>query len=253
MLIGTAQWSEGNLTRVAVVSPLPSDPRRLVDLNQVERVRLAKMGEGRAEALAEVLVPSDLRRILESGSRSINRLRQTLVYAEKWHAKSSLPDSVAPQMESVRLLPCLPKPASLRRFDGTYLDRMSVRGPGSAVRGTLVPTLALLGHHPGRPAGICIAAEDNKGAVLGAWMSVETVFEDTLILRCQGVDPQEADLSIWQDLEIPTISAGELLLMPPPAWKTIPSLAPGTRLEIVSAFETLCLKTENEALHPTVQ
>jgi hypothetical protein len=253
MLVGTAQWSEGSLVRKAVVAPLPSDPERLVDLNQVERVRLAKMGEGRAEDLAETLVPTSLRRVLEGGFRAVNRLRQALAYADKWHNKTSLPESLAPRLENVRLLSCIPRPAALRRFDGTYLDRMSIHGPGSVVHEVPAPTLALVGQYPGRPAGVCIAMEDSNSTVIGAWLSLDTALEGALSLRRQGEDPRETDVTIWQDLEIPSLLASEIFLLPPPVWKPLPTLVSGARFEVATAFETLHLRLGKDSLHPTVQ
>ncbi|NTV76339.1 MAG: hypothetical protein HGA66_19325, partial [Holophaga sp.] len=48
MRLGTACWAEGPTERRALVAQLPSDPARVVDLNRLERLRLAKLGEGRA-------------------------------------------------------------------------------------------------------------------------------------------------------------------------------------------------------------
>ena len=53
MKLGTALLTEPGRERRALVSPLPSDPGRVVDLHAVEAERLRKLGEGQAWALAE--------------------------------------------------------------------------------------------------------------------------------------------------------------------------------------------------------
>jgi hypothetical protein len=251
MILGTARWSEGGVERRALVSPLPSDPERLVDLHRVERIRLAKLGEGRAELLAEALVPGSLRQILEGGARALSRLRQTLAYADKWHGRNPLPESLAPRLREVRLLPCLPRPSALRRFDGTHLDRLSVGGPGATVHGVPRPTLALVGLHAGRPAGICLALEEGESSVLGAWLSVGQE-PGGLSLHCRG-EGVEADTTLWQDLPLPSLRPGEVLLLPLPTFRPLAVLVPGARFEVRADFETLPLRLGREALHPTVQ
>ena len=153
MKLGTAVWSEGTSERRALVAELPSDPDRVVDLNRLEHLRLAKLGEGWAERMAAALVPGDLRQLLEGGPRAIHRARQVLAYAEKWARRGGLPESLAPRAGSVRMLACLPRPLALRRWDGRVLDRLAVQGPSGTLAGLPTPTLALAGLHGDQPAG----------------------------------------------------------------------------------------------------
>lgn len=251
MKVGTASWMEGTRERRAVVAPLPSDPGRVVDLNRVERIRLGKLGEGRAEGLAEVLVPSSLRQVLEGGTRALARLRQTLAYAEKWHGRGTLPEGLAPRLEQVTLLPCLPRPVTVRRLDGSCLDRLDVRGPGAVLRSLPRPTFGLVGIHGGRVGGLCLGLEDGEGVVLGAWVNLGPEPE-ALVMRVRDtVLRVEADA--WDTLKSPRMRAGEVVMLPPPVWALPGPLPPGGRLEVSAGFECLSLSMGKEAMHPTVQ
>ena len=251
--LGTASWFEGASERRALVAPLPSEPSRLVDLHRVERIRLAKLGEGRADALAEVLVPPSLRQVLEGGPRALQRLRQTLAYAEKWFQRGDLPDALAPSSTAVRMLPCLPRPAALRRGDGTHLDRLSVQGPGGTLGAVPQPTLAAVGLHRGAGvAGWCLALEDGAGAVLGAWMVLEYPQEGFLELRA-GSHHRRVPMETWAGLEVPGLRAAEVVLLPAPKLRAIPDLVSGSDFSLLAPFETLPLRLGTDIPHLTVQ
>jgi hypothetical protein len=180
MKLGTAVWSEGASERTAMVAELPSDPGRVVDLNRLEHLRLAKLGEGWAERLAGARVPPGLRQLLEGGPRAIHRARQVVAYAEKWHGRGGLPESLAPRADQVRMLACLPRPLAVRRWDGSVLDRLALQGPSGTPSGRLLPTLALVGLHGDRPAGCCLALEHAQGVLLGAWLELDLDWDGAL-------------------------------------------------------------------------
>jgi hypothetical protein len=244
MLLGTATWTVGLRERRALVSPLASG--RLADLNRLEAVRLAKLGEGDPGRLAEALVPTSLRRLLEAGPRGLARARQTLAYAEKWERRGTLPESLAPEPTQVRLLPCLPRPRALHRADGTSLDRLGVRGPGAVVQGPPQPALAAIGLAGGGAAGFCLALEDGGSAILGAWL-VDAWPAESLELRA-GAARRTVPLRAWEDLELPTLKAGQVILFPPPSLKPLPDLPPGSALDLRASFEVLRLHCGPEGL-----
>ena len=252
MRLGTAVWTEGPSERRALVAQLPSDPTRLVDLNRLEHLRLAKLGEGRAEALAEALVPADLGQLLEGGPRAIQRARQVLAYAEKWHRRSGLPESLAPRADQVHSIACLPKPAVLRRWDGAHLDRLAVQGPAGILSCLPRPTLALVGQHGGHPAGCCLAVEDARGVVLGAWLEVDMDWEGDLDLIL-GAHRRRLPLDGWRGLELPTLRSGEVLLAPAPHLRLPTSLPQGSAVRLQTPFESLTLHLAENLIHPTVQ
>ncbi|HWQ08761.1 MAG TPA: hypothetical protein VN436_06635 [Holophaga sp.] len=251
--LGTASWREGGTERRTLVAPLPSAPDRLVDLNRLEQLRLARLGEGRAEELAEVLVPASLRRVLESGPRALQRLRTTLAYAEKWVQRGDLPDFLAQPVGAVRLLPCLPRPALLRRGDGTHLDRLAVQGPGGTLGVPPQPTLAAIGLHRGGAAtGWCLALENGPGAVLGGWMVFEQPDEEALQLSC-GAHHRRVPMDAWAGLELPALRPAEVVLLPAPRLRPLPGLVPGSDFSVATGFETLGLKLGADIPHATVQ
>lgn len=252
MRLGTALWAEGGADRQVLVAPLPSDPGRLVDLHRMERERLARLGEGRPELLAEALVPPSLRMVLEAGPRALQRLRQTLAYAEKWHRRGDLPEVLAPPAASLRLLSCVPRPAQLRRADGHHLDRLAVQGPGGVLRQLPHPTLAAVGQHGGRPAGFCLAVEDLHGAVLGAWLEPDFELKGALEMQAGG-HHRTAPLAGWDGIVIPPLRPGEVLLLPPPRLKHLADLVPGAEFSIQIGFERLSLSLARELVHPTLQ
>ena len=249
MLLGTAVWAEGPVERRALVARLASG--RLADLNRIEAVRLRKLGEGDPEHLAEVLVPSSLRRVLEGGLRALARVKQTVAYAEKWDRRGTLPETLAPAHEAVNLLPCLPRPVLLRRMDGVNLDRLGVRGHGAELSGPPQPTLAAVGLAGGRLAGYCLALEDAGSAVLGAWL-VDEWPTGSLDLQA-GTARRSTALKAWEGLELPSLHAGEVLLLPAPKLKALPDLMAGANLSIATGFDRLALRLAPEGVHPTVQ
>ncbi|MFN7958303.1 MAG: hypothetical protein U0P46_08290 [Holophagaceae bacterium] len=249
MLLGTGTWAEGGGERKALVARLASG--RLADLNRIEAIRLQKLGEGEAGRLAEVLVPPSLRRVLEGGPRALARVRQAVAYAEKWDRRGTLPADLAPAPEAVSLGPCLPQPSRLRCLDGPSLDRQRVQGNGSVLPVPPQPTLAVLGQAGGGVAGICLALEGVGGAVLGSWM-LDAWPEGDLELRAGGVRRTVATRT-WEGLDLPLLKAGEVLLLPPPRIKTLPSLPAGGDLRVRAGFDTLHLRYDPEGLHPTVQ
>lgn len=249
MLFGTAAWSEGPVERRALVAQLASG--RLADLNRIEAIRLRKLGEGEPERLADVLVPASLRRMLDGGARAVARARQTVAYAEKWDRRGNLPEALAPRLEAVDLLPCLPQPAALRRLDGRNLDRFGVKGPGAELSGPPQPGLAVVGLAGGGIAGFCLVLEEAGSAILGAWL-VDAWPSGSLELKAEGVR-RSAPLRAWEGLELPPLRPGEVLLLPPPRLKPLPHLAAGTRIQVSVPFEGLALRCGPEGVHPTVQ
>lgn len=240
------------MERRAMVAPLASDPSRVVDLNRAERVRLGKLGEGAPETLADALVPASLRQVLEAGPRALQRVRQTLAYAEKWHRRGDLPETIAPFQASVRMLPCLPRPVALRRMDGTVLDRLALQGPGGTLGVAPQPTLALVGIYRSAEPAWCLALEDAQGAVLGTWLVMEDPREGMLELRC-GTHHRRLPLDAWSDWELPVPRAAEVLVLPSPRVRTLPGLIPGADFTLAAPFDALCLKLGAEIPHQTVQ
>jgi len=252
MRLGSAVWQEGPAERAALVAQLPSDPGRVVDLNRLEHLRLAKLGEGSPEAMAEALVPPTLAALLTAGPRALSRVRQVVAYAEKWHKRSGLPESLAPRAEAVRFLPCLPRPSVLRRWDGTHLDRLTVQGPGGTLSQLPAPTLALVGQHGGHPAGCCLAVEDGRGVVLGAWLELDLDWDGELELVL-GAHRRRLPLDAWRGLALPVLRPGEVLLAPPPHLR-LPHHGPELKeVRVLAAFETLVLRLGEARVHPTLQ
>ncbi len=251
MRLGTAVWSEGPRERMALVAQLPSDPARFVDVNRVEHMRLAKLGEGRPEALAAELVPPCLRRLLEGGPRALHRVRQALAYAEKWERRHGLPEALAPRVAEARVLPCLPRPTGVRRWDGTRLEGPEVQGPGGVLCQVPVPTLAWIGTQGGQVAGCCLAVDDGDGIILGAWLELDMVWDGELELAAGG-RRRRVPMDTWKDLTPREPQAGEVVLAPPPRFRTCPA-APGGIILIAAPMETLALRLAESLVHPTLQ
>lgn len=250
--LGTALSSEAEGVRELLVAPLPSDPSRGVDLRRVEVARLARLGEGRPEALADSRVPASLQQVLESGPRAVQRLRQALAYAEKWHRRGDLPAELAPPLSRLQLLACLPRPLQVRRAEGVPLDPRHVRGSGAALRKLPQPTLAAIGQFGGRPVGFCLAVEDLEGVVLGTWLNLDFELKGCLELRVEG-HRRELPFATWEGLAIPALQAGEVLLLPPPRLRPLRGLVAGASFEVRAGFDTLRLSLDRELVHPTVQ
>lgn len=252
MPFGTASWMEAGKERQALVAPLPSDPRLLVDLNRLEQVRLAKLGEGRPEALAEVLVPPSLRRVLAGGPRALHRLEQAMAYAEKWRQRTTLPEFVARPIESVVLLPCLPRPALLRQADGGLRDRHQVLGPGSTLAHVPRPTMAALGMHGGKPAGFCLALEDGERTVLGAWMVLDWP-AGCEIRFVAGSRRRSIPFSTWEEIPWPALRPGEVMVFPPPILRAFAHQVSTDNCRVAAPFEELVFTLGEGAAHATLQ
>ncbi|MDE3245942.1 MAG: hypothetical protein KGN80_07630 [Acidobacteriota bacterium] len=248
MILGTALFQDGPAERRTLAARLADG--RVADLNRIEQARLRKLGEGQPEGLAEVLVPPSLRRLLEGGPRALQRAQQTLAYAEKWNQRRDLPEGLAPAAGSVALLPCLPRPAQLRRADGTHRDRFQVKGPGARILSQLQVTLAVLGGF-GAVRGYCLAAEDGETTVLGAWMVLEPP-TGVLELRA-GKHRRSVALDAWDQLELPPLRSGEVMLLPPSRLKPLPALELGTRLTVSWPVEEMELFLGEKLPHPTLQ
>lgn len=249
MLLGTAIWAEGPVERRALVARLVSG--RMADLNRIEAIRLRKLGEGDPERMADALVPASLRRVMEGGPRALARVRQTVAYAEKWDRRGTLPETLAPMDSKVDLGPCLPQPAALRRMDGQALDRFDVRGPGAELSSPPQPGLAAVGLAGGGIAGFCLALEEAGSAVLGAWM-VDAWPTGHLELKA-GAARRSVPLKAWEGLELPSLRAGEVLLLPPPRLKPLPELPIGSEVRLSAGFDQLVLRLGPEGVHVTVQ
>lgn len=252
MRLAQATWDLNGQRHRALVAPHPGDLSRVVDLRAVEAVRLAKLGEGEPLRLAEALVPSALEPVLRGGPRALQRLGQTLRYALKWEQRSGLPEALAPRLADIRLRPCLPRPASLRRYDGTPLDARMVGGPEASLSHPPAPTLALVGMHPGRLAGVCLALEDAPGVVLGGWLALGPVPEGGVALRL-GTAVRTFDGALWQGLELPALGPCEVVLLPAPIQPPLEGLRPGLRFHVEAAFERLTVRLGRAAVHPILQ
>jgi hypothetical protein len=251
MKLGTGFWREGTAGRTALVAELPADPGRVVDLNRLERLRQAKLGEGWSERLADARVPADLRGLLEGGPRALLRARRVVAYAEKWHRRGGLPESLAPCRDQVRLLPCLPQPRALRQWDGSRLDALAVQGPGDTLGSLPTPTLALVGLHGERPAGCCLALEHAHGIVLGAWLELDPDWEGALEFRLDG-QRRRLPMDAWRGLVPPRLEAGEVVLAPPPRLRVGPCHG-AVEVRLAAPFETLVLHLAEAGVHPTMQ
>ncbi len=248
MILGTVLLLDGAAERRALVARLANG--RVADLNRIEQARLRKLGEGQPEALADALVPPSLRRLLEGGPRALQRAQQTLAYAEKWNQRGDLAKELAPAVESVILLPCLPRPSQLRRADGTQRDRFQVKGPGARILSQLQVTLAALGGF-GAVRGYCLAAEDGETTVLGAWMILE---RPTGVLELRAAKHRRSvALDAWDQLELPPLRSGEVMLLPPSRLKPLPALESGARLTLSWPVEEMELVLGEKLPHPTLQ
>ncbi len=250
MILGTALFRDGAVERRALVARLSDG--RVADLNRIEQARLRKLGEGQPEGLADARVPPSLRRMLEGGPRALQRAKQTLVYAEKWNQRGDLPLFVAPTLASAMavLLPCVPRPTQLRRGDGTHRDRFQIKGPGARIASQPQIMLAVVGGF-GDVRGYCIAAEDGETTVLGGWMTFELP-PGQLELRVAS-HRRSVGLDSWEHLDLPSLRAGEVMLLPPSRLKPFPALEPGVRFHLSWPVEEMELILGETLPHPTLQ
>jgi hypothetical protein len=250
--LGTAVWKDGFSERRALVARLPGDTSRVVDLNRVERIRLAKLGEGRAESLADVLVPSRLRQLLESGPPGIQRAAQALSYADKWHQKTGLPEEFAPAPGSYKLLPCLPRPLAVRTSLGYFLDRLTIQGPGAVLPAISEPTIAIVGSNDGKYAGCCIAANSPIGSILGAWLYIGQLPQCGISIEI-GAYKNSTPADLWSELTPPPLRAAEVLLLPAPMLRLPNNISPKDKIIIETPFDRLEISYGTDPVHPTVQ
>lgn len=232
---------------------------RVVDLNAMEAARQSRLGEGDPEGLADALVPPCLMALLCSGPRAVQRARQSLAYGVKWFRRGDLPLECAPRLQDVQLKPCLEKLVAVRLGDGggwalgTHeLKEHPARGPGAVLSRSPQPTLAAIGMHGGRPGGYCLALEDVSGLVLGAWLNMDFQPEGRLTLQSKKQE-RSLPLEAWSDLALPSLEAGELMLLPAPCLKPLQGLEAGAKLRVTSPFDCLELEMDKEWVHPTVQ
>jgi hypothetical protein len=265
--LGTAAWQDGYRERRALVARLHGGAGRVVDLNRIERARLAKLGEGRPDALADALVPPSLRQLLESGPLGLQRAAQALRYAEKWasggargatpEAKGGMPgmpgmpDAIAPPAGSYALMACLPRPLAVKACDGRPMDRLCVQGPGATLPALSGPTVAIVGGADGGAAGCCIAAESPRGPVLGAWLHVGPLPGGEMAVEAGG-GRSAAPMSAWADLAPPPLLPGEVLFLPAPMLR-LPVAAPGGGVVIETPFDRLEIEYGPEPVHPVIQ
>ncbi|MCL1909225.1 MAG: hypothetical protein FWG12_07685 [Holophagaceae bacterium] len=250
--LGTAIIDDGGSGRRVMVAQLPGGGGRVVDLNRIELLRQTKLGEGRPDVLADALMPHSLRQLLCSGPRGIQRARHTLSYAEKWHQKSGLPEGLAPRPGSYRLLPCLPRPLSIRTSQGHFLDRLNVHGPGSTLPAVSDPTMAIVGSTDDKYAGYCIAATSPIGPVLGAWLCIGQLQSGDITVKI-GANENSASIDAWADLIPPKLNPSEVFLLPPPMLRLPPIAPPEGQIVIETSFERLEICYGAEPIHPVVQ
>ncbi|MBI4913896.1 MAG: hypothetical protein HY823_14270 [Acidobacteria bacterium] len=254
MRLGTATRG-GEGARRFLAAPLPSDPDRIVDLTAVEAERLRKLGEGDPPRLAQALVPSSLREILEGGPRAWHRAEQTLAYAEKWAQRGPLTETLAPGLHQVRLMPCLPRPLSLRLPDGSFGDRFAIGGPDCRLPWTpgleLRPTLAVAGQAGGLPGGFLLAVMAGGATLLGPWLHRSIDLRGTLFFDGPR-SSRQTPLDPWSDLILPRLRPGEVLLLPPPIWEA-PEFLPGDRIHLRAPFGGLSFTLARAGTHPTLQ
>jgi hypothetical protein len=215
-------------------------------------VRLAKLGEGRPEALADALVPSSLRQLLESGPRGLQRAAQALSYADKWHQKKGIPEKLAPMCGSYRLLPCLPRPLAVRASQGHFLDRLNIFGPRAALPAISDPTIAIVGSTEDKYAGCCIAATSPMGPVLGAWLCIGQLETGDFSVEI-GVNNYTTSTDIWADLIPPKLRPSEVFLLPPPMLRLPNNVSSEDKIIIETFFERLEINYEHEPVHPMLQ
>lgn len=243
MRLGEARRRDG---RTFLVAPLPSDPARLVDLTALEAIRLAKLGEGQPEALAQALVPPSLEGVLAAGPRALARVRQVLAYAEKWEHRGLLPEELA----SNRWVPRLAPPTGLLTLEGRRMDPGTLLKEGQALPGGPQATLCLVGQAGGLPAGLRMALVGEGRLLLSPWVETEGVGSLQLSV---GGHRRKVTLEAWDGLDLPLLHPGELLVLPAPRLRPWPSLAKGAAIDLRWGTDHLRAVTSRALEHPTLQ
>lgn len=250
MKLGTAVWMEGIAERLALVTPLPDG--RLADLNRIEHVRLAKLGEGAPDRLAAVLVPPSLRQVLEGGPRAFARVKQTVQYAEKWARRGNMPGTVAYHPDRVRMLRCLTPPSILQTAEGLHLDRLRVFGTGELCLDQMPEVgLAAVGQAGGEPAGFCLAARAGAGRARNLDAGGRAHGRGSHGARRNASTERIAEC-LWKSRSS-ALRPAEVMLLPALRFRAFPGLETGGELEMISSFDTLTVHLGPEALHGTVQ
>lgn len=242
-------WRSGKADRQALLALLPSDPARAVDLTAVEAVRLAKVGEGDPERLAAALVPPRLDGLLTSGPRGITRLRHTLAYADKWAKRGDLPASLAPLTAEVRTLPL--RHQRVLDAEGHVREGARLLAEGHTLPGSPQPTLALLGQQGKSPAGWTLACEAGGHVALCPWVVLGA--GAGAIELAIGGHRRRIPADAWSGVAWPQVAAGEVLLLPPPRLKPLPSLPALTPLRLRCGPLEMRWVLGVELEHPTAQ
>lgn len=241
MLLFEGSWGRTRSLRAL----LPCDPGRAVDLMAVEAVRLAKLGEGEPQALAEALVPSCLERLLAGGPRALARARHALAYGDKWARRGTLPAALGPLLENLRSEPARPR----RVLDGE--GRELPLAPEGPLQGLPRPTLALWGQAGLEPAGWTLACLVEGQVALCPWM-VAGEGAASLELHA-GSHRRRIPGDAWSGLSWPRLGPGEVLLLPPPRLRALPALPKGTPLRLRCGPLQMAWTLGVELPHPTAQ
>lgn len=229
-----------------LVAPLAGPPERLVDLSAVEAVRLAKLGEGRPEALAEALVPPDLRDLLGGGARALARARQALAYAEKWERRGGLPAEL--QVPATALEGW--EPPSLRTLEGRRLDASAVLSPRQALPGRPQASLCLVGTGTPGTVAFRLALVGEGRLRLSPWLALEGTA--ALQLSVAG-HRRKVGAEVWEGVDLPALAPGEHLLLPPPKLRPWPSLPKGAPIDLRWGEDRLQASLARGLEHPTLQ
>ncbi len=232
--------------RTLLIAPLPSDPSRLVDLTALEAIRLAKLGEGDPEFLAQALVPPSLDALLAAGPRGLARARQALAYAQKWESRGLLPEELA----STRWIPKLAPPSGLLTLEGRRMGPGALLKEGHALPGTPQATLCLVGQAGGLPAGLRMALLGEGRLILSPWIETEGVGPLQLAV---GGHKRKVTLEAWDGLDLPTLLPGEHLILPAPRLRPWPSLPKGAAIDLRWGMDHLQAHLARALDHPTVQ
>jgi hypothetical protein len=111
--------------------------------------------------------------------------------------------------------------------------------------------MAAVGLAGGGIGGFCLALEEAGSVVLGAWLTDEWP-TGNLDLKV-GAIRRSVPLKTWEGLALPTLRAGEVVLLPPPKWRPLPEQLAGDDMRLSAGFDQLILRLGPEGVHPTVQ